>query len=314
MPLKNDILALMEQERDKPFSGTALAERFGVSRNAVWKAVNALKDEGHIIETAGRRGYMLSGESDRLSEAAIRSCAGGALDDVRIVVKDEVSSTNDEAKRLMLSSPGSRAVVAADRQLCGRGRFGRAFYSPAGTGLYLSAVIHPDASFSRAVTYTAAAAVASARAIEKTAGVEAHIKWINDLYIGRRKVCGILTEADTDFETGRVRSMVIGIGINVTTESFPEDIADKAVSIGRRVSRCRLAAGVISELFGILDNESGFMDEYRSRCFVIGREIGFFDGSERFRGRVAGIGDGCELILDTAGEIRSFSHGEITDF
>lgn len=314
MPLKNDILGLLEKERGKIISGTALAEKFGVSRNAVWKALNALKEEGHLIETVGRKGHRLSEESDCLSEEAIRAALGGRLSGLKIVVCGEVSSTNDEAKKLLADDPKAKAVIVADKQLRGRGRFGREFYSPAGTGLYLSAVIHPDKPFAEAVLYTAAAAVGATRAIKKTAGTEAQIKWINDLYIGGRKVCGILTEADTDFETGRVRSMVIGIGINVTTDDFPDDIKDKAVSLGRRISRCRLAAELIAELYTLTENESNFMDEYRSRCFIIGRDITFSDGRKIYRGKCAGIGDGCELILETDKGTISFPHGEITDF
>ncbi|MCR5123096.1 MAG: biotin--[acetyl-CoA-carboxylase] ligase [Ruminococcus sp.] len=314
MPLKNDILTLMETQRGRLFSGTVLAERFGVSRNAVWKAVNALKDEGHLITAVGKKGYMLSEENDRLSAEAVRAALGAGFDDVKILICNEVDSTNDAAKRLLTEENVSRAAIIADSQLCGRGRFGREFYSPAGTGLYLSVVLRPDKSFREAVMYTAAAAVAAARAIERTTGVSTQIKWINDLYLGGRKVCGILTEADTDFETGRVRSMVIGIGINVTTVSFPEEMADKAASIGRNVPRCRLAAEIIGGLYRIIDNEFDFLDEYRERCFLYGREIGFSDGSRSFRGTVAGIGDGCELILDTDLGRFSFAHGEITDF
>ncbi len=314
MPLKNEILTLMETERGRFFSGAALAEKFGVSRNAVWKAVNALKDEGHLITAVGKKGYMLSEQSDRLSAEAVRAALGKGFDDVKILICDEVDSTNNAAKRLLAEENLSRAVIIADRQLNGRGHSGREFYSPAGTGLYLSAVLRPDKPFHEAVMYTAAAAVAAARAIERTAGVSTQIKWINDLYLGGRKVCGILTEADTDFETGRVRSMVIGIGINVTTVSFPDEMADKAASLGINVPRCRLAAAVIAELYGIIDNQSDFMDEYRRRCFIIGREIGFSDGSRSFRGTVAGIGEGCELILDTDEGRFIFPHGEITDF
>ena len=314
MPLKNDILKLLEKERGKVISGTALAEKFGVSRNAVWKALNALKDEGHLIETVGRKGHMLSEESDRLSEEAIRAALDGKLGEVKLFVCEEVSSTNDEAKKLLIEDPHTRAVVIADRQLRGRGRYGRDFYSPAGTGLYLSAVIHPDKPFVEAVMYTAAAAVAAARAIERTTGINTQIKWINDLYIGERKVCGILTEADTDFETGRVRSMITGIGINVTTADFPSEIKDKAVSLGKKIPRCRLAAELISEFYTLTENESDFMDEYRNRCFIIGREISFSDGRKQYRGRAAGIGDGCELILETDEGTLSFAHGEITDF
>lgn len=268
-----------------------------------------------MIETAGKKGYFLSGESDLLSPEGVASALPEELSDIKILTYREVDSTNDEAKRFCLKDPESRAVCIADRQTAGRGRFGRSFYSPPETGLYLSAVTHPNKSIERSSVYTAAAAVAAAKAISRETGEEPQIKWINDLYLGGKKICGILTEAITDFETGEVRSMITGIGINITTEDFPEELREKAASLGRRVRRTRLAAAVIEELYTLCEKDpSEFMDEYRRRCFLIGKEITFYDGSREIVGRVSAIGDGCELYLDTAEGTRIFTHGEITAF
>ncbi|MCD7742336.1 MAG: biotin--[acetyl-CoA-carboxylase] ligase [Ruminococcus sp.] len=314
MALKNKLLALLEQQRGEALSGTALAEQFGVSRNAVWKAINALRDEGHEIESVGKSGYRLSPNSDLLSSEGIGALLSEDLCDVKIFTFDEVASTNDEAKRFCVAD-SSRAVFVSDCQTDGRGRYSRCFYSPARTGLYLSAVIHPNMSIEDSSVYTAVAAVATARAIESQTNVSPKIKWVNDLYVDGKKICGILTEAMTDFETGQVRSMVIGIGINVTTESFPDEISDKAASIGVFTSRNELAASIITELYHLTNlSPNDFMEEYRSRCFIIGREIEFSDGKQSYRGRVVGIGDKCELLLDVSGEIRCFTHGEITGF
>lgn len=315
MALKNDILSLMESEHGEVLSGSMLAERFGVSRNAVWKAVNALKEEGHSVETVGRKGYRLTDGSDILSEEGIRSFLPEKLRSSRLAVAKEVGSTNDEAKKLSMDYPSEPAVFVADSQLSGRGRFGRKFYSPAKTGLYLSIVFYPHEQLNRAVVYTAMAAVAAARAAEKVCGIRPQIKWINDLYIGERKVAGILTEAETDFETGEVRRMIVGIGVNITTEDFPDSIREKAASLGVKVRRNQLAAEMISEFFSIAEEKpDGFMDEYRSGCFLIGREILFYDGSREYRGTVVSIGDACELVLDTPDGRQTFSHGEILRF
>ena len=310
MALKNQILAMLEQSRGEPLSGTALAREFGVSRNAVWKAVNALKAEGHIIGTAGKQGYQLAEDSDELTAEGIRACMIG-FENIKILTYKQVASTNDEAKKFCVVNSGERAVFIAEKQTAGRGRFGRSFYSPE-SGLYLSAVTHPNRTIERSVVYTAAAAVAAVRAITKVCGAEPKIKWINDLYLDCRKICGILTEAVTDFETGEVRSMITGIGVNLSTENFPDELREKAAGLGRGVRRNQLAAQIICELYQLSELEpSAFMEEYRRDCFLIGREIVFFDGEKELRARVADIGAGCELELDIDGEKRSYIHGEI---
>ncbi len=315
MALKNDILLLMEQSRSEVFSGSYLAERFGVSRNAVWKAVNLLKDEGHSIETVGRKGYRLTGDSDLLSEEGIRGFLNEELHGIRLFVEKEVGSTNEEAKRRSISFPGENFVLVSDRQLSGKGRMGRSFYSPAGTGLYLSCVIYPHQQMKRAVIYTAMAAVAAVRAVSSVCGVHPKIKWINDLYIDGRKTAGILTEAETDLETGEAHRLTVGIGLNITTCVFPEELKDKVTSIGVQVQRNRLAASIISEFYTLAaEKPASFMEEYRRDCFLIGREITFSDGEREYAGKVAGVGDGCELILDTEGERKYFTHGEILSF
>ena len=313
MALKNDILALFELNKGEVFSGTELAEKFGVSRNAVWKAINSLKDSGYSIEAVGKKGYKLSADCNLLSVEGIKAFLPSELNGIKLFVYKQTASTNDEAKSFCVNS-NSRAVFVAEQQTEGRGRFGRSFYSPPETGLYLSAVFHPNKPIESSALYTAAAAVATARAIENQAGVLPKIKWVNDLYLDNKKICGILTEAITDFETGQVRSMIIGIGINITTDFFPGELDKKAASIGVDVPRCALSASIISELYSLIDGDENFIDEYRKRCFIIGREIEFFDGKKSFNGVAKGIGENCELILKTDSQTKSFSHGEITKF
>lgn len=313
MTLKNHLLTLMEHNRGEIFSGTELAEKFGVSRNAVFKAINALRDEGHTIQSVGRRGYMMSCESDALSAEAVKSYLDKKYEDVKIFVSNQVDSTNDEARRFELSD-SSRAVFIADSQTDGKGRFGRSFYSPPKTGLYLSAVFHPDCTIAQNTLYTVAAAVAAARAIENVTGISVSIKWVNDLYLEEKKICGVLTEAVTDFETGQVHTLVIGIGINVTTENFPPALREKAASLKTTVNRNRLAAKIIDELYGLIGTDVDFMNEYRKRCFIIGKQVTFMNGNVHLNGKVMGVSEKCELILETDDGLKYFSYGEITDF
>lgn len=326
MALKNELLALLEENQGKTLSGAELAEKFDVSRNAVWKAVNALRDEGHDVESVGKKGYRLNYGSDLISEEGISVFLSGRAaemydkDILDIHILGKTSSTNDEAKKICALCPDINSVCIAEQQTAGRGRFGRSFYSPAYTGLYLSAVTHPDKSLENSLIYTAAAAVAAIRAIENITSVKPKIKWINDLYIPDqdgeyRKIGGILTEAVSDFETGKVQSLISGVGINVTTEKFPEELSEKACSLGRCIRRNRLAAELISQLYELYScAPSEFMQEYRDNCFLIGREIVFFDGKCEYVGKVIEIGDSCELILQTSDGVRSFRHGEIKSF
>lgn len=317
MALKNDILSLMEQNRTKIFSGRELSEHFDVSRNAVWKAVNTLKEEGHTIESVGRKGYRFSKDSNVLSEEGVRVSLIESLHDIRLFVAKEVGSTNEEAKHMAAQYPNEPLMFISDKQYSGRGRMGRSFYSPAETGLYMSCVFYPKPRepFSKAVIYTAMAAVAVVRAINSVCTVRPKIKWINDLYIDERKVAGILTEAETDLETGETHRLTVGIGINITTADFPLEIRGKAASLGVNVVRNRLAANIINEFYTLAaEKPDDLMEEYRRDCFIIGRDVTFSDGLQLFKGKVAGVGDNCELILDVDREKLTFSHGEILVF
>ncbi len=255
MSLKNDILELLERDRGTAYSGTLLAERFGVSRNAVWKAVNALKADGHDILTDGRRGYLLSNESDRLSVDGIIAYLPDDMKDVGLVVLDKTGSTNDEAKRYILQSGNTRAAVVAEQQTAGRTRAGNRFYSPFGTGLYISVIMAMDGEINGREKAASDIASAVQRAVKTAAGVDTDIVPPCDLYLSGKKVCGILIEADVDLISGRYFRLIAGIGINVTTEDFPDELRDKAVSLGTAAVRCRLAAGIIKELYSLNDRK-----------------------------------------------------------
>ncbi|MBE0601466.1 MAG: biotin--[acetyl-CoA-carboxylase] ligase, partial [Firmicutes bacterium] len=193
MPLKEELLRVLETSRAHPVSGQELARRFSVSRTAVWKAIGELKAQGYQIVSATKRGYQLSDADDHLSASAI----AGMLDDrLPVYVYDTVDSTLSEAKRRYADGE-RRFLIAADAQTAGRGRRGRQFFSPKGTGLYLTLALPLSCAVEAAPSITAYAAVCVCRAIETLAGQQARIKWVNDVFIDGKKVCGILTEAST---------------------------------------------------------------------------------------------------------------------
>ncbi len=309
MALKNDVLyALLEA--DGYISGEDLANRFDKSRAAVWKAVRALKRDGYDIDAVTNRGYMLTDSNGRISAESIKS---KLKSDIDVLYYPTIDSTNNECKRLLANSKEGVFLVAADEQTAGRGRQGKSFYSPALTGVYFSIVIKPKTSLQNAVTATTAAAVAVCRAIEALTELNPKIKWVNDVYLNGKKICGILTEAITNFEEGTVESVIIGIGINISTLEFPDDV-ENAGCLGTKISRSALIAEITNELLKIAGGDyKSFIDYYRSHSFVIGERIKFIQSSKVTEATAIAIDEtgGLEVLLDN-GEKTVLRSGEIS--
>ena len=313
MSTKREVLSILERSFGSAVSGQEIAETLGVSRTAVWKAIKALEAEGYEIKAVTNLGY-------RLVNADILNAEGIAANMThRVPVKTfmEIDSTNAEAKRMIAAGAEHGTVIAADSQTAGRGRFGKSFYSPKGTGLYLSVILKPDSThISDAQMITVAAAVVTARAIESLTGRHVDIKWVNDLFLEGKKVCGILTEAVSDFESGRVDSIVVGIGINCSTAAFPTEIQGVAGSLGAdKLSRNRLAAMVADGLIDSFGNLSdpAIIDDYRSRSIITGKEIVYMEAGRERAAVVESINDRGNLVVrDSAGEVSVISSGEVS--
>lgn len=286
MSTKDSVLKALEKNAGFYLSGEEISTELGVSRAAVWKAIKALRNNGYRIEAFTNRGYRLMVGSDnrRLNEDDVRDALPKILRRNNIVVYDVTDSTNLRAMQLLLNCPHKHAhgtVVLASQQTAGKGRLGRSFFSPE-NGIYLSIIIKPHFDMSRSVLVTVAAATAVAEAIETVCGQETAIKWVNDIYVGGKKVCGILTEATTNFETGQIENLIIGIGINTSTEGFPEDLLRIAGAVSGNYSPSHLAASVIARTLkyveGIGDG-ADFIDEYRKRSFLVGRNVTVYKGT-----------------------------------
>lgn len=198
MTVKSRLLELLEQHKGETLSGEDIGRELSCTRAAVWKAVNSLRQEGYPIEAGPNKGYMLARESNLISAEGIRLF----LEDPQVEIKifDAISSTNLEARQLAVSGmAGHGSFVVAMEQTAGRGRRGREFYSPKGNGIYLSVILEPKGTLEGSLLITTAAATAVYKAVKEVCGVKLGIKWVNDLYKDNRKVCGILTEAVTDF-------------------------------------------------------------------------------------------------------------------
>ena len=279
MPLKDKVLAVLEENKGKSVSGSEIARSVGMTRSAVWKAVKTLREEGYSICAVTNRGYCLSEESDFLSEQSIvpnlRTQALGR----KIDVFKTIDSTNNFAKSLAQLGAVHGTTVVSEVQTQGKGRMGRDFYSPMGMGVYMSVILRPKLSVEHSLLITSCAAVAVAEAVEKVADVDCKIKWVNDIYAGGKKLCGILTEASVDVEQGGLEYAIVGMGINVQNVTFPKNLADIATSVRmeteKPVSRSVLAAEILNCLEERLETikDKSFLDEYRRRSNVIGNRI-----------------------------------------
>lgn len=314
MAIKNEIAAVLEQRRGSAVSGQELADMLGVSRAAVWKAVKQLQDEGYHISAGRNRGYILENQTDVLSAEGIRLYLPEAYRNNDIRVFRTVSSTNTEAKTAALNGAPHGTIIAADGQTAGRGRFGKAFYSPADTGLYMSVILKPDKPLSDCFPITAAAACAITGSIEELCGVTAGIKWVNDIFYSGRKICGILTEAMSDFESGMAEVVIVGIGVNISTSEFPEDISGVAGSLGVFAERNRLCADIAARLLGYTSRKdnSALMEEYRRRSLVLGRDIVYQQDGRTLTGKALEIDDSGRLVIENADGRVTLRSGEIS--
>lgn len=228
---------------------------------------------------------------------------------VDVYVYDTVTSTNDVARELC--SDDGCILVVADGQTNGKGRQGKSFFSPHDSGLYFSLAIDTDSPAFDFTGVTCAVAVAVSRAILKVAETETKIKWVNDLYLGDRKVCGILVQAVS--ENGRIRKLIIGVGINISTIDFPDEIKDIAGSLGKNVDRNVLTAESVNNILDLIFAKSEeYIDEYRSKSNVIGREITYIQNGISHTATAVDIDQKGGLVVRNAKETITLTSGEIS--
>ena len=320
MAVKDRVLKELEYNRGKFISGEDLAFSLGVSRNSVWKAVKNLQDQGHEIIGVPNKGYSLNEISDVISAQGIEKYLASQEGLFHIEVHKQVTSTNDFLKNLKASEG---RVIVAQEQTGGKGRLGRSFYSPEGTGIYFSLLLTPTIPIDEATAVTAAAAVAVAEAMEKLAGKEVQIKWVNDIYINGKKVCGILTEGVFDMENRRLGQVILGIGINLMEplEGFPSELIPSAGGVFKegeapKDSKNLLIAEVLLRFWPYYKNlqDKNFLTGYRQRSMVTGKDILIIRGQETPRkAKALDIDENFHLIVEREdGEIEHLSSGEVS--
>lgn len=318
--MKEEILRLL-RSADGYISGQELCNRFGVSRTAVWKAINQLKEAGYEIEAQQNKGYRLMAAPDLMTEAEIKSLMHTDWVAKEVLYFDTIDSTNTKAQELAEKGYPSGTLVVADKQESGKGRRGRSWVSPSGTGIFMTLMIKPDINPNNASMLTLVAALAVAKAITSVTDEEAMIKWPNDIVVNGKKVCGILTEMNAQFDY--INHIVVGIGINVHNESFPEEISQMASSLmieagGKRFHRAQIIAETMSyfeqyyDTFLKTQDLSALVREYDKLLVNRNKSVRVLDPKEPFDGKAMGITPKGELIVDTWESRKLVSSGEVS--
>jgi BirA family transcriptional regulator, biotin operon repressor / biotin---[acetyl-CoA-carboxylase] ligase len=320
MTVQDHLRQLLETNKSTFLSGEEIARRLGVSRNAVWKAIKALQADGYPIQAVPNRGYCLAASSDVLSESGIRQYLTGEAQQLSLHVFDSVNSTNLVLRQLANQGAPEGTVVISAEQTGGRGRKGRSFFSPDGTGVYVSLLLKPKIAPDDATLITTTAAVAVCDAVEALSGRTAEIKWVNDVFINGKKVCGILTEGSFDMESGQFEYAILGTGINVYTPAggFPEElraIAGSVLSESAPDGKNRMIAEYLN-LFLPLYRDLGsakISADYRRRSFVLGKVVNVIAGDRVTPARALDVDEKCRLIVEYAdGRRETLSSGEIS--
>ena len=324
MSTKKYVLELLENQRGQSISGERIAKQLGVTRNAVWKAVKELKKDGYKIEAITNKGYRLSDDNDILSIQGMLPFLSNKDISKNISLFPSLESSNTTAKELAIAGAGHGTIIIADSQSAGRGRYHRSFYSPSGHGIYISFILRPSKYnlANNPTLITSYAAVSVCQAIEATTEKKPKIKWVNDIFLEEKKICGILTEAITDFETGNMQWIVLGIGINYTTPAsgFPKEIKHIAGAVFSNnkptITRNRLAAELINRIldFEVAWDRDNILAQYKERLFILGERVAVTESNGASFDAVAIDIDntGRLIVKKDGGEILSLSAGEVS--
>lgn len=318
--MKTEILKLL-RESGSYISGQQLCDQFGVSRTAVWKVIEQLKDEGYEIEAVRNKGYRLIESPDTMSTAELQSIIQTKWAGRNVVYYEETDSTNTRAKALGESGAVHGTLAVAGRQTAGKGRRGRGWESPTDTSIYMTILVRPDFSPVKAPMLTLVMALSVAEGIRELTGLEAKIKWPNDIVVSGKKVCGILTEMSAEIDY--INYVVTGVGINVNMRSFPETISEVATSLyiegGKTLKRAELAAKVMEryeknyEIFLRKEDLSELKEIYNGMLVNCGRKVRVLEPGHEYEATAFGINSTGELIVRTKdGKEQAIFAGEVS--
>ena len=315
--MKSDILLELKKAGDF-VSGEKLSSGLGITRSAVWKYINALKEDGCEIISVRNKGYKLIGAPDILNKYEIMNGNTSEVVGKKLILMKSVDSTNEEIKRLALKGEPGGTIVAAENQTAGKGRFGRSWASDGG-GLFFSVLLRPDLPPCDIASITLAAGLAVCLAVREYTKTDARIKWPNDVIIGKKKICGILTEMSAQSDC--IDHVAVGIGINVNNPCFPDEISEKATSLFKKkkkmINRNEFFGVVIKYLDDILKSffVSLSVDDiklFKELCATIGREVTVKRTAGDIHGKAVDITASGELIVEDNGKNIIVNSGEVT--
>ena len=324
MTIDSQILRALRTAGERPVSGAELAEQLGISRAAVWARIEDFRKLGYDIHASPHDGYRLRSAPDAL---LLGDDIMALLDNPSVIGRDirvfqETTSTNDVIEKLGRDGVKEGVVVLADSQTRGRGRLGRSWMSATGQGLWFSVLLRPALAPQAATRVTVASATALARALIRATKLPCQIKWPNDILVGDRKLCGILTEMNAEIE--KIHYIVLGIGVNVNFQSadFPEDLRSLATSLrietGKSWARTPLAAEILKELDAVYERVRhgdfpAVAEEWESLCATLGRNVEISAGPRVIHGRAESLDDeGALLVRTEHGRLERVVGGDVT--
>ncbi|TMW73570.1 biotin--[acetyl-CoA-carboxylase] ligase [Alteribacter natronophilus] len=304
--MKSTLLSLLRTKDGEFVSGEKISEQLGCSRTAVWKHIDALRKEGYHVEAAPKKGYRLSGEPDTLSVHQLESRLAETSFIKKVLHYPTIHSTQDTAHQLASEQAGEGTLVLSDEQTKGKGRLGREWHSPPGTGIWMSLILRPDIEVRNAPQLTLLTAVAVVRGIKQSVGLEPEIKWPNDILFNGKKAAGILTEMQA--EPDRVHAIIVGLGLNVNQDFFPPELEHIATSLrmekGKKVGRSDVLQAILEEwdwLYSLFLKEgfAAIKPLWEAHALTMGREISARTPKETLKGIAVGIDEAGVLLLRT---------------
>ncbi|AFS79361.1 bifunctional protein biotin operon repressor/biotin--[acetyl-CoA-carboxylase] synthetase BirA [Gottschalkia acidurici 9a] len=320
--MREKILKVLKEKRGEFVSGQDLSNKLNVSRTAIWKYINILKEEGYSIESITRKGHRLLSSPDVLSEEEVKEYLKTKYIGRNILYYDSIDSTNNEAKNIASKGNEEGTVVIAEEQIQGRGRLGKNWTSPKGKGIWMSIVVRPDIEPMDASKITQITAASVYRAM-KEMEIEVSIKWPNDIILNGKKVCGILTEMSG--EMMKINYLVIGIGVNVNIEDdeFPDEVKEKATSLkrelGKTINRKALVGKILNnfeyfyEEMTIKNNIEEAINICREKSILIGKKVRVIQKNQELERVAVGLTDDGELLVkDEDGNITKLISGEVS--
>lgn len=321
--LRDRVLNILLKNRDNFISGQIISNSLNISRAAVWKHIKSLQEIGFVIESVSNRGYRLIGIPDIIDKFLIESKLQTNRFARNIKIFESVDSTNNQAKKLALDNAEEGTLVTAEQQRAGKGRLGREWVSDKYKGIWMSLILKPSLPPEEAPLFTAVAAAAVVKGIEKSTNLHVGIKWPNDIIVNRKKVCGVLTEISADPD--RINYIIVGIGINVNhiLDDFPQEIKETATSIsiekGYKIARYEIIAQVMNQFeqlydLAVLKNDfNHILDICRENSVTLGSEVRVCSRNDEFIGIAKNLrNDGALIVIDAMGNERVVMSADVS--